>query len=199
MSGDAFSKGLGERIANDAVTAADCRALAEVCGRCYRARSASRARATFLKRRQCAVSEQALRPLVGRASSWTSHVAGEWCQAVSAAERDASAGVVPKGRGSNWYEFRKAGTNGARAWTLVPSDPGVEAPDATAHNAMPLRSAPRHWPVPGGSPLAVRSAAWTYAAVAQSSPFPESENVISVTFISNVPLGPAEVRGPLHP
>ena len=138
------------------------------------------------------VHEQALRPLLGRTSSWTSHVAGEWCQAVSAADRDAAAGVAPNAGGSSWFEFKKENTGRGKEWTLVP-DPGGGS--SAVHNATSLRSTPRSWPMQGESPLAVKSAAWTYAAVTQSSPFPDSENVISVTFISNVPLGPAEVRG----
>ena len=50
------------------------------------------------------------------------------------------------------------------------------------------------WPVRGVSPLEVTNAQWTEGVVSQSSPFPDGENVISVTFSANVPLGPAQVR-----
>jgi hypothetical protein len=54
-----FRAGLKERIENDAVTAADARALAE-----------------------------ALRPLLSDRASWTSTVAAEWCRAVQSASDD---------------------------------------------------------------------------------------------------------------
>jgi hypothetical protein len=130
---------------------------------------------------------QALRPLVGRASSWTSHVAGEWCQAVTAAEQDAGTAGFDAGR-ADWHRFPK--DREQSAWTRVPG-PGLAGP--TVDFVRSGHSAPRGWPVQGESPLAVRSPEWTFGAITQSSPFPGGDNVISVVFTSNVPLAPSQV------
>ena len=175
------------------VTADDCKALAEVVvvvsilpvcpAACRRFLLTVIVAHIFVR--------QALRPLVGRASSWTSQVAGEWCQAVTAAERDAGTAGFGAGR-ADWHRFPK--DREQSMWTRVPG-PGGAGP--AVHSGRSAHSAPGGWPVQGESQLAVRSPEWTFGAITQSSPFPGGDNVVSVVFTSNVPLAPSQVTHPL--
>ena len=136
---------------------------------------------------------QALRPLVKDSedgiASWTATVATEWCRAVQDATSDASAATDPTRHKEGWHVFAEDSVGGGRP------------PDAPLHSAisytpqMSHETVQRsHHAVQGLSPLHVMQAAWTSGAVSQSSPFPGVENVISVTFSANVPLGPAQVK-----
>ena len=152
----------------------------------------------------CVIPSQALLPLAidGDEASQITTVANEWCRAVQDAA-DAPAGAAPAQRegwhvftddgplvprrDTGWYKFEEGKDlrqSSAASGTHLHGVTGTRAP-ALQHSI---------WPVRGVSPLEVTNAQWTEGVVSQSSPFPDGENVISVTFSANVPLGPAQVR-----
>ena len=167
-AGGLFRPGLRERIASSSVTGEDAAALA-----------------------------QALLPLAtGDAeTAGTLAVVEEWCRAVA----DAPAEGARRPPREGWHVFAEDGPRGpARApgWHRPP-DPWNGFESAGAPGSARGAAGPRDGPsrglesVLGVSPLGVTTAVWTRGVVAQSSPFPGGDNVISVTFSANVPLGPA--------
>ena len=132
---------------------------------------------------------QALRPYLtdeDGTASWIAAVASEWCRAVDAAPSVAAGatsgqgGDESGGGGSRWHKFTEEA--GDRTWARGSESPATQ----------PLQpGVVAGWQA---APLQVVDAAWTFGDVAQSSPFPAGENVISITFSCNVPLGPMQVQ-----